>query len=63
LDPCSNQTATVVFDSAASLQIFYTSSQMIFAAKVSRLQGELWWTDSALHIQKTTMLPESNNKS
>jgi hypothetical protein len=33
---------SVVFDSAVSLQIFYTSPQMIFAATVSRLKGELY---------------------
>jgi hypothetical protein len=63
LDPRFKQTTRVVFDSVASLQIFYTSPQMIFAAMVSGLQGELWWTDSALHIQRTTMLPEGINKS
>jgi hypothetical protein len=63
LDPCFNKTTGVVFDSAAPLQIFYTSPLMIFAATVSRLQGELWRTDNALHIQRTTMLPEGTNKS
>jgi hypothetical protein len=63
LNPCFNQTTRDVFVSVASLQIFYMSPLMIFAARLSGLQGELWWNDSALHIQKTTMLPEGNNKS
>jgi hypothetical protein len=38
----STKTTRVVFDSAVLLQIFYTSPQMIFAAKVSGLKDELY---------------------
>jgi hypothetical protein len=42
----STKTTRVVFDSAVLLQIFYTSPQMMFAATVNGLKGELYVTIS-----------------
>jgi hypothetical protein len=51
-----------VFNSAASLLLLYQSVKMIFAARASGLQEELWCrTDGALHIQKCAMLPNGTD--